>query len=55
MSRTFRGVWSRRGTLVPLALLTVVLRVLYLEPSEDLSIWDRREPVSPPDLPESSG
>ena len=25
MSRTFRGVWSRRGTLLPLGLLTVVV------------------------------
>jgi predicted PurR-regulated permease PerM len=38
-----------------LAVLTVALRILYLEPSEDLSIWDRREPVTPPDVVGPSG
>jgi predicted PurR-regulated permease PerM len=37
-----------------LAVLTVAIRVLYLEPSEQLSIWDRREPTSPNGSPEPS-
>ncbi len=38
-----------------LAVLTVALRILYLEPSEDLSIWDRRGPVTPPDAHDATG
>lgn len=32
-----------------LVVLTVTIRILYLEPNEQLSIWDRREAVTPAD------
>jgi predicted PurR-regulated permease PerM len=37
-----------------LAVLTVAVRILYLEPSEQLSVWNRRDPMVPAIEPDST-